>query len=300
MSHVTRGLRILAVGAALLVALTAGCSKKRGTPFDPDDGHPDDFFAKHADSFQADSGSCVECHGADLRGGIAKVSCYSASRDEQSCHAAGPAGHDTGWSLPGNHGATAKGAATPSSGFASCETCHGTDFKGGTAGESCFPCHGWEAPHAKSGWDSGGSSHQSTDEDNAAVCAQCHQSSSGTPDCFNNTLCHGASGNHPDGWSSGSEHGATAKANPGSSSGFLYCESCHGSGLDGGSANQSCLVNSGCHGWSAPHASSGWEGGGSSHRTTNVGNATVCAQCHTVSAPASGTTCVHNGSCHDD
>jgi hypothetical protein len=32
--------------------------------------------------------------------------------------------------------------------------------------------------------------HRTTNSANAPVCAQCHQSSAGTPGCFNSTLCH--------------------------------------------------------------------------------------------------------------
>ena len=138
----------------------------------------------------------------------------------------------------------------------------------------------------------------STAESQASACAACHQSNPGTPGCFNNTLCHGSQSGHPAGWSAGSQHGATAKAAPSGSSGFAYCESCHGSGLNGGSANLSCLINSGCHGWSAPHASSGWNGGGSSHRSTNEGNAPVCAQCHQSKPGTPG--CFNNTLCHGD
>jgi len=297
MSQVNRSFRALAVGCALLAVLAVGCSKKSGVAFDPDAGHPDTFFATHGATYLADAGSCEACHGADLLGGIAKVSCASTSVGEQSCHAGGPggAGHGAGWAAAASHGSTAKQAPGTASGFAYCERCHGSDFKGGTAGQSCFPCHGWNAPHGKTGWDGGGSRHQTTNTGNAAVCAQCHKSTSGTPGCFNGTLCH-TSGGHPSGWSAASQHGAKAKSAPGSSSGFSYCESCHGSGLNGGSAKQSCLVNSGCHGWDAPHAKSGWDSGGSSHRTTNTGNATVCAQCHQSTSGTPG--CFNGTLCH--
>ena len=47
MSPVIRTLRLLAIAGALLATVSVGCSKKRGTPFDPDSGHPEDFFATH-------------------------------------------------------------------------------------------------------------------------------------------------------------------------------------------------------------------------------------------------------------
>jgi len=327
MSQVRRSSLSLAFGCALLGLLAFGCSKQNGAAFDPDAGHPSDFYSTHPNSYRSSDGACTDCHGGDLLGGISTVSCFSASRDGRTCHADGPGGHPPGWRAV--HSVTDPATAD------TCATCHRS--QPGTAG--CFNntlCHGAKSGHP-SGWKS---SHTSTDPSRASSCAPCHQSRSGTPGCFNNTLCHGAKSNHPSGWrtthqsttpsnaapcagchpekgkptcfsasschgsggghpsgwSSGSQHGATAKAAPGSSSGFLYCESCHGSGLNGGSAHQSCLVNSGCHGWSAPHASSGWNGGGSRHRSTNQGNATVCAQCH-QSSPGTPN-CFNNTLCH--
>ena len=283
MSQVTRGVKALAIGCALLAGLAVGCSKENGAAFDPDAGHPADFYTTHPNSYRSSDGACTDCHGGDLQGGISTVSCFSSSRDGRACHAGGPGGHPPGW--------RAVHSVTDPAKAATCAACH--QSKPGAPG--CFNntlCHGPKAGHP-AGWLS---SHTGTNPNQASVCAGCHQSKSGTPGCFNNTLCHGAkSGPHPSGWSSGSQHGAAAKSAPGGSSGFQYCESCHGSGLNGGTANQSCLV-SGCHGWSAPHASSGWNGGGSRHRSTNQGNAAVCAQCH---RSRSGTaSCFNNTLCH--
>lgn len=152
--------------------------------------------------------SCTECHGSDLTGGIARVSCFA---NTAGCH------HDPipNWSTPAVHGATAK-LAPGSSGFAACQICHGNDFSGGGADVSCFTCHGVSAPHAPKPWrTSAGTTftHTNTDPKNAPVCAQCHflgspnnpaghpstPAPAGTaPGCFNNTLCHGANpASHP-------------------------------------------------------------------------------------------------------
>ena len=247
--------------------------------------------SKHQSTNTGNAPVCAQCH--------QKASGTPGCFNSTLCHGAKGSGHPSGWSAGNQHGATAKSAPGSSSGFTYCESCHGSGLNGGSANQSCLVnsgCHGWSAPHASNGWSGGGSSHRATDTGNASVCAQCHQKVAGTPGCFNSTLSHGSSGGHPSGWSAGNQHGATAKSAPGGSSGFLYCESCHGSGLNGGSASQSCLVNSGCHGWSAPHASNGWNGGGSSHRSTNTGNASVCAQCH---QKASGTpNCFNDTLCH--
>jgi predicted CxxxxCH...CXXCH cytochrome family protein len=145
------------------------------------------------------SSGCAQCHGSDLAGGISRVSCFNTT----GCH------HDPipNWSTPAVHGATAK-LAPGSSGFASCQICHGDDFRTVRGGITCFTCHA-SAPHAPAPWrTSAGTTltHTNTDNTNAPVCAQCHFPNSlnnpanhpatpapaGTaPGCFNNTLCHG-------------------------------------------------------------------------------------------------------------
>lgn len=234
MSPVNRKLGILAVACALLAAaLSPGCNKKRGAPFDPDAGHPDGFFPTHPAEYLASPGSCLSCHGADLRGGISGVSCYSSSRDGQSCHPGGPGGHPDGWRA----------------------------------------------------------THTATDPTQAGVCASCHDNPANDlpPGCFNTSLCHGPRSNHPDGWASPAKHGAAAKGSPGMAS----CQNCHGSNYAGGTSGQSCFP---CHGWPAPHGRSGWDGGGSSHRTTNTANASACALCHRSRAGTPG--CFNNVLCH--
>lgn len=152
--------------------------------------------------------SCVECHGADLSGGISGSSCFA---NAAGCHH-GPV---PSWASPAVHGAAAK-RAPGSSGFRSCQICHGIGFSGGGSGASCFGCHTVNAPHAQRPWRGAGVTHHDVDEGNAPVCAQCHAAGSSlnppghpfeqaaegsAPGCFNNTLCHGF---HPDpGLSSG-------------------------------------------------------------------------------------------------
>jgi hypothetical protein len=149
----------------------------------------------------ADTGgvaSCAECHGADLSGGISKVSCFG---NTAGCHH-GPV---TGWAAPQTHGAAAK-QEPGSSGFRTCQICHGPGYSGGGSGVSCFGCHTVNAPHAQGPWRGTGVTHVDTDGGNAPVCAQCHFAGSpinpgghpiepaaagSEPGCYNNTLCHG-------------------------------------------------------------------------------------------------------------
>lgn len=186
---------------ALVLIVAVGCSKtNKDAIFDADSGeHPENWYTEHRATYNADPGVCYECHGADLLGGTSGVSCYSANFDGMSCHANGPVGHPAGWADPTSHGASAKAAPNPSttSGFSSCQACHGTNFGGGSSNKSCFSCHGLSAPHAKAPWRlfSGSTStytHVDTDTGNSAACAECHLNSgaAAAANCFNNSLCH--------------------------------------------------------------------------------------------------------------
>jgi hypothetical protein len=77
-----------------------------------------------------------------------------------------------------------------------CQTCHGSDFTGGTALQTCLNtagCHGVGvmSPHPSSWSPDSTYKHNTTNQANAPVCALCHRSNAGTAGCFNNTLCHG-------------------------------------------------------------------------------------------------------------
>ncbi len=329
MSQVRRTLALLLLGCAALVLVVGGCSKKRGTPFDPDAGHPEDFFPTHPAEYRASQGSCSTCHGADLLGGIANVSCFSMTRDGRACHPGGPGGHPAGWrslhtaldpaqattcaachdnpanNLPPGcfnnslcHGPrsghpadwiTAHARSNPAL-ATSCARCH--DNPGNDLPPGCFNnslCHGQKAPHP-AGWLA---QHSGTPTSQAPTCAQCHDNpfNSLPPGCFNNSLCHGEKSPHPAGWGQSSQHGPAAKGSPGMGS----CQACHGSSYAGGTSGQSCFP---CHGWRAPHGRSGWDGGGGSHRSTAQGNAGACAQCHREAAGTAG--CFNGTLCHGD
>lgn len=262
-----------------------------------------------------DGSRCKECHGDDLKGGIAKVSCFTTS-----CH------HGTrpdwvqeqapGEQFPQGHGTSAK-RAPGNSGFVSCRICHGVDFSGGGTNVSCtntdFDCHGdgVRSPHPARPWlrgVPGGKTHDNTAPQNADVCITCHAggantnpphpppnpASAGTPPgCFNSTLCHAVPIPHDTGsvWldpnAGGSGfHGTAAKAN------LLYCQSCHGTPgtivFSGGIASTAC---SACHTASKVHPTD-WQGvrpigtASISHRTSG-NRAEACGICHKVDGPGS-------------
>ncbi|MDH3237340.1 MAG: hypothetical protein OEM47_02235 [Deltaproteobacteria bacterium] len=290
--------------------------------------HPANFLSTHQVFVGSAASECRECHGDDLRGGIANISCFTAS-----CH------HGTvpGWASSGSHGAAAK-RAPGNGGFVSCQICHASDFTGDGSLVSCLnnaACHGAgvQSPHPQQPWRaSSGPTHTDTVPANAPVCAVCHFPGSannpanhpatpappGTaPGCFNNTLCHGQSAAPhalgPD-WldpavGGASFHGLTAKQD------LAYCQSCHGTPgsiqFNGGAASTSCST-SGCHAAAKAHpvpwyqAPQSFPGYVASHR--NSGNrAVACALCHDVTqgrtapdpAAPSCFSATHNGiNCH--
>jgi predicted CxxxxCH...CXXCH cytochrome family protein len=273
---------------------------------------------------------CAQCHTNGANSSVqpsppAPTGTTPGCFNNTLCHAS--VGHPEGWENPDSHGATAKAAPSSTAGFSLCQSCHGSNFTGGAALQTCLNtagCHGTSvnAPHSPKPWRSGIRTHTTTDPNNASVCAQCHTNganssvqpspfaSGTTPGCFNNTLCHASVG-HPAGWANPDSHGATAKAAPSTTAGFNLCKSCHGSNFTGGAALQTCLNTAGCHGASvsAPHSPKPWRGGTRTHTNTDPNNATVCAACHIYGANSSvqpsppapiGTAagCFNNTLCH--
>ena len=252
------------------------------------------------------TGGCTECHGADLLGGISRVSCMS---NPSACHHGTVAGWVASGSDTQQHGASAKRGPGSSSMYA-CRICHGTDFRTVRNGENCFTCHA-NSPHPNAPWRSGGTdnTHVNVNTANAPVCHGCHADSpagnpnnphrpptpaaSGTaPGCFNGTMCHNAAAApHASGaaWSSAGVgfHGTDAKAD------LTYCQGCHGVtgtiNFNGGSAPTACST---CHTAAKAHPTD-WQGSRTingvtiSHRTS--GNRDVaCAICHKVDAAGTG------------
>lgn len=284
--------------ALFAVACSTGAQNSGLALVDAQGNHPSGFLSTHPAVAVSDVEQCKTCHGDDLAGGIAKISCFTAA-----CH------HGTipTWADFSVHGASAK-QAPGSSGFAACRICHGTGFstRRGTPPQNCFDCHGVNAPHPAAPWRATtGPTHTNTNPANAPVCAACHFPGSpnnpaghpatpapaGTaPGCFNSTLCHGTvPAPHATGGAwvatppATQPHGDDAKVAPGATTGFAYCQGCHGTGTNfaGGWTGVSCYT---CHGASAPHPSQWLPGDTYVHTTTDEGNASVCAFCHTNGA----------------
>jgi hypothetical protein len=277
----------------------------------------------HTSTAEGNATVCVFCHLNGANSPIAPPSppapagtapgCFNSTL----CHATAvphPVGNAWVTTPPaaqphGNAGKAAPGATT---GLAYCQTCHGTGtgFAGGSSEISCYPCHGGSSPHPAQ-WRTGGTYvHTSTAEGNATVCAFCHLNGANSPiapptspapagtapGCFNSTLCHGATF-HPTGWDQATQHGPVAKQAPSASGGFAFCQVCHGTGANfsGGASGTSCYT---CHGVSAPHPSGAtWVNSTTpTHRTTDPGNAAVCALCHQSNPGTPG--CFNNTLCH--
>jgi hypothetical protein len=288
--EVCHGTNFTGSGSAVSCLNTAGChgaSVSSPHPATPWRGGT----YTHTSTDESNAPVCAQCHlnGQNLTS-IAPPTpapagtapgCFNATL----CHA--QAGHPNGWSDPTQHGASAKAA----NGFSGCETCHGTNFSGSGSAVSCLNtagCHGASvsSPHPQTPWRGGTYTHTSTDESNAAVCAQCHTNGAnltsiptptpapaGTPPgCFNSTLCHATPG-HAAGWSDPAQHGDAAKTG----SGFSSCENCHGADFSGGAVGIAC---SSCHTVNAPHPPQWLPTDTYSHSTTDAVNAPVCALCH--------------------
>jgi uncharacterized CHY-type Zn-finger protein len=295
-----------------VIIIAGGCGNPRSQViFDPETGrHTSGWLERHGGVFVSNPIGCEECHGADLQGGVSKVSCFGASFDGITCHGV-PVVHSPEWTSADVHGPATKGAPDSMTGFASCGVCHGEGFSGGIIKISCFTagCHGVNAPHPPSPWRSPLSIRTHTDVNplNADVCAQCHLGQAVTaaqvvePGCFNNTLCHGAVV-HPTNWANPDLHGEAAKDAPDSSTGFGGCQFCHGTNFDGGVSDVSCF-GQGCHS-NAPHSPAPWRTPLSSrtHTDTDEGNASVCAQCHLGQAVTAAQVvepgCFNNTLCH--
>lgn len=139
MSQIKLSHLIMSVVLALAVALgLAGCGDKNPQAvFSPESGHQSDWTLTHKFSAKADLESCVECHGANLDGGIAKSPCTR-------CHPAAPGTisvHPLDWGI---YAYARHKTFVATNGTSSCATafCHGADLTGvGTAPNCATKCH---------------------------------------------------------------------------------------------------------------------------------------------------------------
>ena len=95
--------------------------------------HSDKFISTkvHGLEFFSNPDLCKDCHGRDLLGGNAEVSC-------QTCHGVFP--HTDEFKTTTLHGAEYFKNKT------TCTQCHGTDYSGGDSNKSCKECHRYPHP----------------------------------------------------------------------------------------------------------------------------------------------------------
>lgn len=324
--------------AAAALALGLACSSgPRGSQPNPTGQHPSDWVQTHWIAFNQNKTSCVPCHGSytdpNSTGGTTGINCFSCHAQQNPVVYA-PL-HPAGWQTIGNtpfHGTFANGAASLSTGFAHCASCHGGSYNNADGkSQSCMTCH-TNAPHPDKPWHGTtgtGSNHARVDPSNVAECAKCHLNGAnldpndlpfrGTPapgaapGCFNNTLCHGDNRNpaHNGTWITAAGHGyAGAMA---ATPGFAACVTCHGPYVNptGGTSTVSCRA---CH-TTAPHPAAPWDdktaGTVLSHVFVNqsASNLAVCFGCHAggqntslhpaTPAPGAQPGCLNNTMCHD-
>ena len=317
------------IGCAILAAVVfGGCSTGTTTSglnlVDAQGNHPSGWISTHPSFARPDGRACTECHGDNLRGGISGVSCFTASRNGQGCHAGGPAFHPLNWLDKG--GTTFHGSAFENGALINnlaCTACHDPANPSEPPGFICLDCHfsidGQRVPAGSTFIHGQITGHTVFFTDNVvnSVCISCHE----TNNTFGNMpqpFCHNChepfpAGFHPTGWANPDAHGAGAKSAPGSQAGFAFCQSCHGTNFTGGGNAPSCLNNAFCHGAGviSPHSPAPWRAplSARTHTITNTGNAAVCAICHlgsgsvVITAPTPvppGVTpgCFNNTLCH--
>ncbi|MDA8429153.1 MAG: hypothetical protein M0T70_07840, partial [Geobacteraceae bacterium] len=184
---------LLKYGLVLLFSVTLwGCGK--GNPaavtIDPSTGKHATGWAvgavggSHVDAFFATKtvgSSCVGCHGTpqDPIGGIVKVSCSSVSRDGMNCHGGLWPHGDVPYIPQAFDTPTVHGQQVVNNGLATCQKCHGVDYKGLPGlGVNCIACHQTvnpanNAPHAFD-WTTGTLKHSATNQLYAPACGECH------------------------------------------------------------------------------------------------------------------------------
>ena len=171
---------IFFMGIALMSLVVIACGDPNvQSLLDPNTGkHPQDWIGSHRTAYFPKSDQCQECHGADLRGGISKVSCFSASFGGSTCHPGGPVSHALPFASPAQHGSPAK------SDLSFCQKCHGQpgtiNFNGGLSSIACSTCHTPASAHPTDWQGSGTYSHRNS-RNRSVACAICHNVTAATP-----------------------------------------------------------------------------------------------------------------------
>ncbi len=176
--------RFLAGGALLIAVCGCGSSNSAAPSFQATQ-HTTGWESpiSHGLQYVASPGQCKECHGQDLLGGSAKITCNNACH----LHSVPPGPFYADW--PSAHGDMAKGspgvlANNVISGFLSCQNCHGADYKGTSLSHNvnCFDannCHFHTMGMPHDAWNGQSPdwmqhTHAVVSADNAPACYPCH------------------------------------------------------------------------------------------------------------------------------
>jgi len=135
MPQITKKALLLLWVAAWAVTVTACSSSNSKDVFSADsEEHPAGWVSSHGEKFLDDSRRCEDCHGEDLLGGIARVSCNSTSLNGLSCHPGNDSPHLT--TLKNSDGSVHKDNTR-----LLCGKCHDlNDFQSDTKYQ-CQRCH---------------------------------------------------------------------------------------------------------------------------------------------------------------
>jgi predicted CxxxxCH...CXXCH cytochrome family protein len=314
-----------AVIALSCLAALAGCGKanQNAPALNGLGQHPNSWVVDHRRAYQLNPQQCAECHGSDLKGGIAKVDCFNQG-NLGTCHAGGhgprQVAHPLPFKDPTLHGPAAR------ANLIECQVCHATaggagsnprfNLTIGTLTSGCETCHQVNMAHPKP-W----LSHQLAGNQSNA-CALCHGASfdgvaASGPSCKS---CHTVlvAGQLPQSGSCTSCHPGSATS--GSHAAHLVlpdltgnparCQSCHATGGAGSLSHYSKAAQVGAGGaatatvalrsaFNAKGASASYStatlscanvkchGGVASPAWGSALDTGVCANCHTAgSAPA--------------
>jgi hypothetical protein len=224
-------------------------------------GSGDHTLEGHGALWNGGTVQCSRCHGSDLSGGLAGVSCTQ-------CHSA-PHTPSTDYADPALHGPAY--AADPGS----CQSCHGTTFQGQGDVPSCTQCHG--KPHDPSEDFADPTIHGPAYAADADACRTCHGEllhdgpSPTAPACYD---CHGTPHDQTGAFADPAVHGPEAINNFGGSG----CTSCHGEDLAGAAPPLTATACTSCH--AAPHDPSSAFADPGAHGPAYDADAASCRTCH--------------------
>lgn len=172
--------RILCVTAACFTLLACGKANEKAPALDSSGKHPNTDTWKltgHRAAYQQNRDQCLECHGADLKGGITKIGCST-----DSCHANGHGPRNVPHAMPFMAGSAHGPAAKKDMVY--CQSCHGTvggpggnprfDLPLGALKKGCEDCHKPFSAHPPLVGSTSGWSGHSTAGSMGNNCTLCH------------------------------------------------------------------------------------------------------------------------------